>query len=517
MGMHDGRPVEGETPPREVEIKFAFDDQALPLIQAMLDSLGAPVHTAALVSTYFDDDDLSLRQAGLTLRVREADGLFVQTIKAGEGGGLFDRGEYEGPVAGPAPDLDAAGRTPFRKAFGRAGPLRPVFVNRVDRQIRTVTDRGGVVEISLDLGETEGADGARAPVRQLELELKRGRPAVLFRLARALAAAAPLRLTLQTKADLGYGLLAQDPALKPDRGAMEDHMTAGEALQSVARGELTRLLIHALAVRENRDSEALHQLRVGLRRLRAALSLFKPLLDEAEAGRVKAELKWLAGQLDEGRDLDVFMAETFEPAVEILGADPGLDALGDQVRRATSKAYDQAVAALNSDRGRALPLLVAEWIEAGAWLTSRRAGRAAARDQPAVDLARHALAKARRKVKRRGAGLDALGPEQRHRLRIAAKGLRYGLSFFAPLFPRKRGQAFGRRLAALQDSLGALNDIAIARRRAQRLSAGAPPAAATAAGLVVGLRVADTAGLLDKVAGQFAALIDARAPWKGKT
>lgn len=67
-------------------------------------------------------------------------------------------------------------------------------------------------------------------------------------------------------------------------------------------------------------------------------------------------------------------------------------------------------------------------------------------------------------MKRRGRHLDDLDPEERHRVRIAAKKLRYGAEFFAPLFPGKkagkRHGAFGKALSDLQDHLGALNDIA---------------------------------------------------------
>jgi triphosphatase len=61
------------------------------------------------------------------------------------------------------------------------------------------------------------------------------------------------------------------------------------------------------------DSEGVHRMRVGLRRLRAAMSLFSKLLGDQETERVKSELKWLTGELALARDLDVYVRKEIEP------------------------------------------------------------------------------------------------------------------------------------------------------------------------------------------------------------
>ena len=83
--------------------------------------------------------------------------------------------------------------------------LAPVFTTRVERVVRIVHVGEAVIEAALDRGELS-ADGRRAPVCELELELKSGQPPALFDLARQLAKRVPLRLSLISKAERGYGL-----------------------------------------------------------------------------------------------------------------------------------------------------------------------------------------------------------------------------------------------------------------------------------------------------------------------
>src|SRR5262249_32799283 len=54
--------------------------------------------------------------------------------------------------------------------------------------------------------------------------------------------------------------------------------------------------------------------------------------------------------------------------------------------------------------------------------------------------------------------------ERRHRLRTGMKRLRYACDFFAPSFPGASARPYTKRLGALQDILGDLNDITVARR-----------------------------------------------------
>lgn len=109
-------------------------------------------------------------------------------------------------------------------------------------------------------------------------------------------------------------------------------------------------------------------------------------------------------------------------------------------------------------------LNVAHWLEQSRWTDSD--GREADGSDPARAFAVSALARLRRRIKRRGKELAAIDDETRHEVRKDAKKLRYASEFFASLFDRKREQRRHRRfvsaLEELQDRLGALNDLATA-------------------------------------------------------
>ncbi len=125
-------------------------------------------------------------------------------------------------------------------------------------------------------------------------------------------------------------------------------------------------------------------------------------------------------------------------------------------------------------------------------------------------------------MKKRGRHLAALDPEARHRVRIAAKKLRYGAEFFAALYTGKdsgkkavkRHKVFVEALADLQDHLGDLNDIATAHTLAAEFAKGAPEGAVFAAGLATADTEARAERLLAEADKAHRALIDVRPFWR---
>src|SRR4029077_9073174 len=86
-----------------------------------------------LISTYYDTPDLALKRRGLSLRVREQDSRFIQTVKmAGVGGDLLSRGEWEDELAENSPDPQAS-QSGGRLPEGIAENLRPLFATDVTR------------------------------------------------------------------------------------------------------------------------------------------------------------------------------------------------------------------------------------------------------------------------------------------------------------------------------------------------------------------------------------------------
>ncbi|GJD33357.1 CYTH and CHAD domain-containing protein [Methylobacterium aerolatum] len=459
----------GETTaaPREIELKL---DCTGPDLTALTGHalLGEVVGSEArlLVTRYYDTPDRALEAAGLTVRIRAEGGRFVQTVKAGSGQiGLFDRAEWETVVAGDAPEPAAWADTAAETVLsGREGELAPLFSTVIMRRVHALDHGESRIAVTLDEGRVESAKGD-ATFCELELELERGRVADLFGFAQALAETAPLRLGVLSKSARGYAVL-DGTAPAPVKAAGVDLSPdddAGTVFRSVARSCLRHLRLNETAFLEGEPNpSALHQMRVALRRLRSALSLFAPLFEnDPRATVLSDEIKRVTEPFGTGRNLDVFLHDTLPILAEHNPDDPALGTLEERARAAQQQAYAAVREILHSPQWRGLLLDIAGWVEAGAW-SEQDAAR-----QDGRHCAAGILDKARRRVKKRGQGLRHLDAHTRHRVRIAAKKLRYGAEFFADLFPKpkaqKRQKAFGDALSDLQDHLGALNDIETAR------------------------------------------------------
>lgn len=466
--MTESRPAAKAKPWTEIELKLELDVADLGRVRDELRRrAGRDGKRQTLETVYYDTRRLALKDAGVSLRVRRLGKRRIQTIKAGNGvgAGLFTRAEWEREIDGEAPDLTAAAGTALEPFVAGAKPkkIRPVFSLRVERDLFRLRQDRSDVEASLDQGVVE-ADQRSDHLSELELELKRGAPPDLFAFAKTLAACLPLRLGIRTKAERGYALLAGKPleAVKAKPVALAPDMTTATAFQAVGRACLHHLMANEAVLRVRRDPDAVHQMRVAMRRFRAAISLFGDVVADAARDPLKSELRWISNALGQARDLDVFLTRTLAPIREQHADVPELLELATLIEARRDEAYRQALAAVTSPRFLALVLDAAAWIETGPWL---RDGEAALREAPIGDFAAKELARRAKKVRRRGAGLETLDPETRHRVRIEIKKLRYAAEFFSGLFAgkgrAKRLKVFLSTLARLQDALGDLNDMAV--------------------------------------------------------
>lgn len=507
--------------PREVELKLECGGPDLAALAAhplLQDAEGA---RDLIATTYFDTPDEALREAGLTLRVRRRNERFVQTVKTGEGGaGLFDRAEWEMPVAGETPDLALLAETPVPEVLGKAGAadLVPRFATVVMRSERSVGYGAARILATLDEGRVESAAGD-SPLCELELELAEGSPGDLFALAQALAETVPLRIGVRAKSARGFALL-DGKGLRPSKAepvAMPEDASVGEAFRLIALACLRQLRLNEEVFLAHRPPEALHQIRVSIRRLRSAFSLFKPVLEgDPRAAALSEEIKRVTEPFGPARNLDVFLATTLPAEMERRPDEPGLTALRARLEAEHARVYARVFSVLEAPEWRVLLLDLLAWIETGAW----RALPAA--NAPAQDFAAETLDRFRRRVKKRGRHLDHLDPEERHRVRIAAKKLRYGAEFFAALYSGKkagkRHKTFVSALSDLQDHLGALNDLATAHHVMASLAdpEGAPADGQTAfaAGLTAADNEAQADALLAKAAEAHADLVDVKPFWR---
>jgi triphosphatase len=454
------------TEPMEAELKLTCSAADLRTLQEHPRLREARSHTEGqLRSVYFDTDDQDLRQAGFVLRVRAQDGRHVQTAKSA-GDGLFERSEWEQAVSGPRPDRAALAKTPLAEALGPKAHLEPQFTVAVERRSYEVEEGSSLIEVALDKGRIETLDGDAVHVSELELELKEGTPSDLFALARSLVADVPVRLCVRGKAERGYLLLdgTPDEVQKAEPLPLDVDMTAADAFKAIAHACLRHMRLNEDILLDHRDPDALHQVRVAIRRLRSAFSLYGDLILDYRSERLRADLKRLSEPLGRARNLDVFLTKTL-PKERARHPDvTGLLGLERYLEAQRTEAYAEVMATLNSDAWRHHVVDLVAWINAGPWLFDDRRKAARDRDQSAQAFAAGVLEKRRRQVKKRGRDLDTLSPEDRHQVRIAAKKLRYGAEFFGGLYTgkkaSKRHAAFVKALSELQDCLGDLNDIA---------------------------------------------------------
>lgn len=455
--------------PREVELKLEIKPRDVERVKTRALESGAGALTTTLRSIYFDTRDEALRKAGIALRIRASGAARIQAIKArGKPAGLvLDRAEWESPVVGETPDFAAASGTalaPVLEDEAVRRRIEPLFEVLAQRTAGVTVHRSSEIEIVVDEVEV-AAHGRSARFAEVELELKRGRAADLFDLALALSEAIPMRLGLGTKSDRGYDLVAdRGPApVKAEPVALDRGTASAPAFQDIARSCLRQVVLNEAAFRQTRDPVALHQTRVGLRRLRAAITLFKKIVADERSEAIRADLRWAANQLGLARDLDVFIARVIEPALARDGESrPSREILAAYQRR-RDEAYEAALQAVDSARFQRIVLATAAWIEAGLWLSQLEGAKH--RERPIERHAARQMGRLWKKVLKRGAGLDRIDAEARHQVRIEVKKLRYATEFFGALFvgkgAKKRRHAALKRFETLQDSLGELNDIAV--------------------------------------------------------
>lgn len=454
----------------EIELKLAIAPQALaklkrlPLLKA---HAAAKPATKTLRSVYFDTPDHTLAQAGITARLRTGNNDVVQTVKTAgsRSSGLFSRQEWEAAIPGPGLDhahLAACGLAPLRDD-AVVNALSPVFATHIRRSLYLLHGEDWQVELALDQGEVQAGDRVEA-IGEVELELKQGRPECLFDLARQVVEAVPARLLTQSKSDRGYDLAAgrgPEP-VKARPVTLSPDAPAADAFRAIARNCLHHLLANQQSLLERGDGEAVHQMRVALRRLRSALKVFRPLVAGPQLAALKEEMRWLLGQLGPARDAEVFLSEIIAPVVARHPGHDGLIALADHWRDECADDLRAARAAVDEKRFTLLLLNLGAWVEAGDWC----ADPARLADRPLAPFARHVLGRLARKLdKAGGKKLRRLSPPALHQVRIQGKQLRYAGEFFASLYSKAETRAYLAALGRLQDCLGQINDISVAGPR----------------------------------------------------
>lgn len=463
-GARSRRPPGETTTAAEIELKLRFapgllrEVLALPLLQAARGS-----NTRRLAATYFDTPALDLQQRRIALRVRREGRRWIQAVKSGgsAASGVHQRLEIESVLRDRHPDVSVLPRHPATKVLRSrkvAELLAPVMHTEITRTLRLLEPVPGVlIEAAIDRGFIRSGR-RRDRVCEIELELKSGPVSALFELAQQLAQAVPLALEHRSKAERGYALFRGEAVpVKAAPVVLTRQMTAGQAFLRIAAAALAQVHGNERGVIHSQDPEYLHQMRVGIRRLRSAFSLFREVLGDAAAPQATA-LRGIAGALGPARDWDVLVTETLPMVRPALAAHVAAEAFEAVCRKCQLSARAGAKKSIKTIGYNESMIALGSWLAA-----LDRDGDGGAWGQPARVCALQILKARHARVLRRGRRLDRRTAAELHRLRIAVKQLRYATEFFATLFPGRGMATLRDRLVLLQDILGRINDAAVVR------------------------------------------------------
>jgi inorganic triphosphatase YgiF len=416
---------------------------------------------------------------GVVLRVRSREGRWIQTVKtAGKAsGGFHHRGEFESPVPDANPDYARLVSEHQLTLFSDPGlqeRLRPVFETDFWRtSLHLNLPCGSVVELCLDSGEVK-TDSKSTPICEIELELKQGRPEVLYKIALEIAGSVYLRMENISKAERGYALLCESVP-EPVRKIATDvqaRMTVEDVYAAILEGSLAQIQANELVILETDNPEGVHQMRVGLRRFRTCLSLFQKWVPAGCRVGVRDDINVFNVPLGAARDWDVFL-ENHRPYEAAL--DRKRDDWRELLAAAGRRRGEQVRAlrdTLESPKYHLAMLRLSAWVHCREWRNTIEPERLRKFQAPLGTQIDRLLARGHRRIHRRYDKAQSWNPEALHRLRIAVKKQRYAVEFFRRMYSSKRVKKYRRAVLRLQELLGRLNDASVTGELLRNLEPG---------------------------------------------
>jgi adenylate cyclase len=436
----------------EIEFKLSCSPESATSLSRHLTRLtGAGPQKLKLQNTYYDTPQQDLRAQGIALRIRQNGELRLQTVKcAGQvSGGLSSRPEWEYPYEGRfdfSPVSDETVRAQL-EALLRLPGYRATLATNFSRHIWHWRPEAGThIEVMLDRGRIL-AGGREEAICEVELELVEGPPHRLLDLAAQMGELVPLFPAPLSKAGRG-SLLLNGAARHIGDATPAPQSTIEEVFVTLAQTCLDHISINLPANCRSFEAKNLHQVRVGMRRLRALLQLFRPILREGWCLKpiqdgARAHMQALAP----ARNLHVLIAEILTPAKAELASDTW--------QTLHKRLSDMADPAFDTARTHLLSQPFAYWLLHTSLALHAAPVRKKWRQRPWSDSADTLLASRLKDYAQHLRNRKA-SPEALHELRKAGKHLRYQLAVCAQ---DRDGKPLSRRLARLQDRLGQINDL----------------------------------------------------------
>ncbi|MBA4180733.1 MAG: hypothetical protein C0506_09115 [Anaerolinea sp.] len=470
-------PVTSPSPTDQLEVEWQYSTPDTARVVQWLESGVVPGYTVTpgktkdLHDTYFDSADWRVHRAGFTCRVRDKGDSSELTLKsmADAVGAMRSRREMTEALDAGALPMAAGGPCgeTLRLVAGRH-PLEPIFALHTHRQTFMLADTAGTLgEIAVD--ETTIPVEGGTPARLLRVEVEVDGAAVsraqrFVDLLVATCSLAPAGTSKFEAALLATGKTVTNPAAGIGSTAIDASMTAGEVAFAVMRKQFAAILNNEAGTRIGEDIEALHDMRVATRRLRAAMSAFGPFLTPRILG-FRQQFGWIAAALGEVRDLDVQIERMEEWRAGVTEAQSvALNSVEQLFVQRRHLARRRMLFALNSRRYDLLVERFASFLGRGPARTYAP-GRV-----PILSVAPDLVERRYLKVRKMGDRIRPSSPPTAyHLLRIDAKKLRYALEFVGGIYG-KQAVDFSVRVTAMQDVLGLHQDADVAMHMLQEMA-----------------------------------------------
>ena len=446
----------------EVELKLTCTNQRIwenIMTTHLLTEIEVPEskHCQMLEAHYFDTSTHCLQKAKLAYRIRREGEQWVATVKGGGSsrGGLHERQEWNVIVQDAKPDITVFSGTEIgNKLIEVLGSeiLMPILITRFERtSLDVIMPDGSKIEVSADRGSIV-AGSKRAPILEVELELKAGHAASVLKLGAILGREYPLLPESDSKFYRGLklaGLAADQPSKLPTSIAIDKNGKVSEGLRSSLVQLIIQILIAQKTFLEDQTQiEALHELRVALRRLRSMLEFSKKLIPEEQYQWYQAELRKIGQSLGQLRDLDVAY-EHYKQCCEVL-ANEDKASLGQLLTRCRLSEAKNLHKALQN--GLASPLLLDLW----AALLDGSMEKFPDHDLTMEEYAIKGLTGWIKAINKQGRSIDWGNTQTVHKVRLQIKKIKYVTQLLQPVLGEKPQFVF--RLETLQDKLGLLTD-----------------------------------------------------------
>jgi CHAD domain-containing protein len=513
----------------ETQLTFLLSPKQLTTVESSAffrDPAMVFVETRKFTVTHYDGESRPLGEKDLSLRVEGSGGRFRQhlSLPLKDIGAAKHAQNWVYPLPSDTPVLSSLAEEIERELLQACSDdgLVPVLRRKIEANVyRLVSDTGSEIRVEVVTARST-ADKKTVTDSELTLSLEKGSKQDLFESALRLHNEIQLKLA---PADMtGYARIFRPGghavSRKANKMSLISDATVEDAVAHVVQHCLSHLRANDACVLESEAPEGVHQLRVSLRRLRSALRIFRPVLPPAHYRWLNGESRHFAGRMGDLRNLDVFLHEIVEPPEEHFPDKAIFDNLRAQIAAGREKSRHAARDALLEKRYTDYILNLSAWLARRGWREQPVSKKSAQLFSPIEPFAVTTLDKVHGDVMAAGRRFAELSVPQRHDMRIKVKRLRYASDFFSSLFPKKAVANYNGHLADLQESLGYLNDVAVAEELVDQICDGLGSkdalACRAAGGVVIGWHSHAMAVTEDRLLRSVREFVATNPYWKGR-